>query len=55
MQQFSIDSAQAKPALYATVVQQLRSLVAGERDLRVLDGEIAQIDRVADSQEADDQ
>jgi L-methionine (R)-S-oxide reductase len=32
MKQFSIDSAQAKPALYATVAQQLRSLIAGERD-----------------------
>lgn len=32
MQPFSIDSAQAKPALYATVVQQLRALIEGERD-----------------------
>lgn len=32
MQPFNIDSAQAKPALYATIVQQLRALIEGERD-----------------------
>jgi L-methionine (R)-S-oxide reductase len=32
MQAFDIDSSQAKPALYATIVQQLRALIEGERD-----------------------